>query len=101
LSTDPETRCISNREGQPWSEPIDEDENDTCRRDGVVNLPGFVDDTTASTMLAAIDRHCGSPSEWHSNNIFVTDRCFGVDVPALKSYLLNEHQVVAIPTPRM
>lgn len=69
--------------------PLFAEEIETYRRDGVVKLPLFVSPAIADSMLRAIDAYCEAPGPWYSHDLFVTDRCFGLGVPELRSYLLD------------
>jgi ectoine hydroxylase-related dioxygenase (phytanoyl-CoA dioxygenase family) len=68
---------------------VTDEEIETYRSQGVVKLPGLVDGEAIDGMLAAIDAQISDPSEWLLTGTHLSDRCFGIDRPALRSYLLH------------
>lgn len=61
----------------------------TYRRDGVAKLPGLVDEPLLVEMRHALDQQIESPSERVNSGSFQSDRCFGLDDPTLRAYLLD------------
>lgn len=72
--------------------PITSEELETYQRQGVVKLPGLISDDQAAEIMAAIDKQIAAPSEWLLTGTHVSDRCFGLERPALRSYLLDPQQ---------
>ena len=68
---------------------ITADELDTYREDGVVKLPGLVDADAVTEMVEAIEVQMADPSQWVLTGSHFSDRCFGLEHPALERYLLH------------
>jgi ectoine hydroxylase-related dioxygenase (phytanoyl-CoA dioxygenase family) len=71
---------------------ITSEELETYHNQGVVKLPGLVSRESAAEMLAAIDEQLAEPSRWLLTGTHLSDRCFGLSRPALRSYLLDPDQ---------
>jgi len=69
--------------------PVTNDELETYWADGVAKLPGFVNAETVASMLVALEHQLERPSEFVVMRTHHSDRCFGLESPALRAYLLD------------
>jgi ectoine hydroxylase-related dioxygenase (phytanoyl-CoA dioxygenase family) len=65
------------------------DEVARYQSDGVVKLPGFVTADQVSEILAALDERMDNPGPYGYTNVYTQDRCFALEVPALRRYVLD------------
>ncbi len=68
---------------------ITDSEVETYRQQGVVQLRNFVDWAQVEALTAALDTQIAEPGPWLLTGSHHSDRCFGLDVPTLCSYLLD------------
>ncbi len=68
---------------------LTDDEITAYRQDGVAKLPRFVDGQQVSELLAALDRRMADLGPYGYDNLFVQDRCFALEDPVLRNYVLD------------
>ncbi len=68
---------------------ITEDEVEAYRRDGVAKLPGLVGPELLGPLREGLEEQIAHPSSWHTDADHHSDRCFGLDRPSLRAYLLD------------
>ncbi|MGI9595516.1 MAG: phytanoyl-CoA dioxygenase family protein [Acidimicrobiales bacterium] len=69
--------------------PLTDEEVATYRAEGVVKLPGFVDGSLVAEMLDALDHRMANPGPYGYTNLYTQDRCFALDYPVLRRYVLD------------
>lgn len=73
----------------PTVRSITDDEIATYRDRGVAKLPGLVDLELVERMRGALDENVAHPGQWVTDAGFRSQRCFGLDDPVLRGYLLD------------
>ncbi len=68
---------------------ITEDEIATYRAEGVVKLPELVTADQVAAMLEALDHRMANPGRYGYTNVYTQDRCFALDYPVLRDYVLD------------
>lgn len=68
---------------------LTEREVDAYHRDGVVKLPALVDGDQVAEMLEALDHRMANLGPYGYNSSFTQDRCFALDYPVLRSYVMD------------
>lgn len=64
-------------------------ELETYWSQGVVKVPGLIDDQVVGEIRSALETQLDNPSEWLLTGTHQSDRCFGLANPVLRSYLLH------------
>ncbi len=68
---------------------ITDEEIETYQADGVVKLPGLVSEDQVADVLAALDERMANPGPYGYTNVYTQDRCFALEMPTLRSYVLD------------
>jgi len=68
---------------------ITDEEVAQYRSDGVVKLPGLVSVDQAGRILAALDERMAAPGPYGYTNVYTQDRCFALEMPELRRYVLD------------
>jgi hypothetical protein len=68
---------------------ITDEEIEGYRTDGFVKLPGLLEPAELPPLRAAIDEQLAHPGPFGSVQRFATDRCFSLDRPALRRWIVD------------